>query len=121
MSVETDWAPVLSPKPFLAYSPDEFRDYVRSLKQERRSVRKAKGKKPKRPGYSARVSLRGTLIITTKRKEPKYLTQEELTAIGEKTGRPANEVFLYVKEKEFEVMSHEQADEVRSALSLIPW
>lgn len=114
-----NWIPLLSPMPFGQFSPESFREYVRSLKQERKV--KAKGKKkPKRPSYSARVNLKGTLIITTKRK-PKYLTNEELTEIGVKTGRPANEIFLYIKAKEYQIMSHEEADEIKQTLGEIPW
>lgn len=93
--------PLLSPQPFLSYTPEAFREYVKSLYLKR--VPKAKrGAAPKK-GYSARLNAKGTLIITTKRK-PKWLTQAEITEISMKLTRPENEVFLKAKEKEFEIL-----------------
>jgi len=117
------WIPLLSPQPLESYSPENFREYVRSLyhKKTARVKRGASAKVKKRPGVTARLNKKGTLVISTKRKDPKYLTQEELLEIETKTGRPANEVFLKTKQKGFTVMTHAEADEIRVSLGELPW
>lgn len=100
VSSDRSWITLLSPLPFLSYTPESFKEYIKSLYLKR--VPKVRRGTPKKKGYSARLNAKGTVIITTKRK-PKWVTQSELSEISVKLERPENEIFLKLKEKEFAV------------------
>lgn len=108
----TESIPLLSPLPFAEYSPESFRDYVKSL-YFKRPPRKTAKKKKGHPGVSSRLSKKGTLTLTTRRK-PKYVTPEERIALEGKY--PANVVFLTLRRLEFQIMEHATADALMAEL-----
>jgi hypothetical protein len=79
--------PLLSPKPFGEYSPEEFRTYVQSLyKEPVRSVPKE---------FSASLTKKGTLTLRVTR-DPKFLEPKEVDAIAESIGWTKQETWLAV-------------------------
>lgn len=101
----SEFVPLLSGQPFSSYSPEGFRTYIKSLYFKRAPKKSAK--KKERPGFSVRLSKKGTLTVTTRRR-PKYVTPAELVALEGKY--PANVVFLTLRRLDFRLMSHEEAD-----------
>jgi hypothetical protein len=92
---------LLSPRPFAEFNPEEYKIHVRSLYY--RPVKKVRvAKKP--ATYSCRVTPKGSLSITVRRK-PKFLTHAEVAEIETKTGRPANEIATYLTKRKIPIES----------------
>lgn len=92
---------LLSRKPFNQYTPEDYKEYVRSLYKPRK-VRPArslikKAKKPVRP-FVFSLNKKRTLLLRVNRK-PKWLTREEVDSIAAATGLPLSEVWVKVLKK----------------------
>lgn len=118
-SSDDEWIPLLSGRPLSDFTPESFREYVRGLKTERKAKKKAPNRKPYK--LTARILKSGTISLRTARKPP-YVTEEELLSLEETLKRPANEIFLAIREAGFiTVGSHREAQEIRKAQEEIPW
>lgn len=113
--------PLLAPKPLSEFTPEEYKAYVRALYKER-TVRKAKPKRKKLKDYKVKGSLlkNGKISITTTR-PIKYLTEVEFREISLTLGRGENEVFIAAKAKGLQIMSHEEAEQIRKDIEEIPF
>jgi hypothetical protein len=96
----SDFIPLLSPKAFKDFAPDEFHSYVRSLNQPREvRSRTLIGTKKKVPlPYTIRITAKGSLVIRVNRK-PKCLTRDEVDQIAREAKLPMNEIWLKVLNK----------------------
>jgi len=100
----TDFIPLLSPKPLVAFTPEEFKSYVIGLYFKPEPKRKAQ----KDFKVSARILKSGIISLTTKR-NPKYITVSEISSIGEDLFRLDSEVKLAAESKGFIVRDgHEE-------------
>lgn len=81
---------LLAPKPISEQGDDEYKSYISSL-IEAREVKS---------DITARVSERGTFIVSTRRK-PKWVTRAEIDAFAVQCSRPTNEVWNYFKKKNY--------------------
>lgn len=96
--------PLLSGKPVEEFDSAEYKEYIISLyhkPEPKKGVSKAKP-------FSFRVNQKGTLIITTVTRDPKYLTAAEMEMIGAETGKKQSEIFIKMKEKGWLLLTHEQ-------------
>lgn len=122
MISDEDFIPPLSGRLLDSFTPSEFKAYVRSLYRKRTPKKSApKRKRLREFKITARVTKKGKITLTTKR-EPKYITEEELRSIAATLSRGENEVFIVAKEKEIAVLrDHEEAERIRAAVEEIPW
>ncbi len=90
-----EYVPLLSPKPFSEFSPEEFQEYVRSLYVE-----------PERPpppaDFSVRLNQKGTPVITVRRK-PKWLTASEVQGIALDLGLPLQTLWILILRRKIEI------------------
>jgi hypothetical protein len=87
--------PLLSPKVFSEFTPEEFRDYVTSLYQEpERATPPA--------NYNVRVNRKGTPVIRVNR-SPKFLTQAEVTDIAQQINWSYQKLWLHLRKKKMEI------------------
>lgn len=100
---------LLSGQPFGDYSPEGFRDYVKSLKenyiqrQAESKAAKAPASKSPVPGVNFRYNKKGTAIITMRRK-PKWITPAEIAKLHEAHGVPSNVLWTLIRTKGIEVI-----------------
>jgi hypothetical protein len=87
--------PLLSPKPFAAFTPSEFKAYVSSLYIE--------PPKPAPPAeFSVRTNAKGNPVLTVRR-EPKWLTSEEVASAAEQLGWSLQKMWLHVLKKKIAI------------------
>lgn len=87
--------PLLSPKPFGDYSPEEFRSYVQSLHRE-----PPKAAPPTE--YSVSVNKKGTVTFRIRR-EPKWLTSAEVSELAQECGMRLQDMWLLCLKREIEI------------------
>ncbi len=86
----------LSPKPFAAYSPAEFKAYVTSL-----YVEPLKAAPP--ADFSFRLNAKGNPVLTVRR-QPKWLTSEEVAHVAGEISWPLQRLWLHIlKGKKIEI------------------
>lgn len=110
--------PLLSGKEFSDFTPETFKAHIRSLyskPQPRQSAAKKKA-----PPFSWRRNKKGTLILSVRR-EPKWLTEEEMNQISRESGEPLNLLFLQLKKKEIRLSTQEREDEIKRDIADLPW
>lgn len=90
------WIRLLSPLDFFSYAPAGYKDYVKSLYTPRKV--KGRGAKAPKKEYSARLTAKGTLTITVRRK-PKNLTHLEVGVIAELLSIDPLTVLQYMEKK----------------------
>lgn len=88
--------PLISPKPFSEYSPEEYLTYIKSLYRE-----------PERAAppadYSVHVNKKGTPVIRINRK-PKFLTSAEVSLIAEEISWTLQDLWMLIaKKKKIEI------------------
>jgi len=106
----------INAKPIGLCTPDEFSAHLKGIMahtQKLRADRKAKakarldaGKKPSR-AWSCRVNRKGTVVISIRNRDPKYLTQAELAELFKEN--PGIETLVHAKlvERGIDVVSPE--------------
>jgi hypothetical protein len=110
--------PLLSGKPLSAFTPEEFRQYVRSLNKPR--VKKVSRTKKKPLKVRLTRLKKGALSFTTRRK-PAYITRAEYEEFCQNF--PANEVFVELKSKGVLIyLDHKEASEsIKTTTGEITW
>lgn len=94
--------PLISPKSFSEYSPEEYQQYVMSMYALR-----VKGTKPKKPTYAEGLAVsrtkKGSLSIRLSKAKRAfaYVLRSELDALAKGNGFLASEVWNAFKEKKF--------------------
>lgn len=91
--------PLLSPRPLREFTPEEYKRHVESLyfkPEPRASERKAQE-------FTFHVNKKGTLILRTVKRSPKFLTEPEMKQIAKETGKRLSEIFIKMKEKGWEL------------------
>lgn len=91
MNDNEDWLPLLSVKPFREYTAEDYKNYIRSLFKPRT---KKQPRVKKRFKLSVKRLKKGNLSVKTRR-SPKYITQEEYSALC--LTIPENELFIALK------------------------
>lgn len=112
--------PLLAPKRLQEFSPDEYKTYIEGLyfkPEPKRSVPKKKALKDFK--VRAKIKKKGGLSLVTKR-NPKYITQEEFSAILTKLSLKQDELFLWLKETGFLIATHEEAERIAKQIKDIP-
>lgn len=115
--------PLLSLRPFLSFSPEEFRAHVESLYVDpeiAKEKKRARMKKPQAKPFTWRRNKKGTFILRVNRK-PKWITPEEFDFLSIEALLPANELFLYLKEKEIKISTQVVQDAIAQQVEEIPW
>lgn len=116
-----DFIPLLSVRPFVDFTPSEYKIYVSGLFRQRvKKKTQAKKKRLRDLKVSAKLTKKGKLSITTRR-SPKYVTEDEMREIARQTGRGQNEIFITITEKDFIVCEHERAEEIQIDLTAMPF
>lgn len=87
---------LLAPKALSAFSPSEFKEYVRSLffKKTPRRTKTIKLKKVKPPVVWS-LTKKGNLSVRIQR-TPRWISREEVEAVVRESGLPYNEVWLKI-------------------------
>ena len=98
---EEEKIPLLSPKPFGEYSPEEFRQHVKGLNYVK-PKRVSTSKRKVVPEVSWKRNLKGTLVIRVKRK-PQVITQSEFDSLAKESGEPMNELWLRLAKRKIKV------------------
>jgi len=107
------WIPLLSLKPLLDFTPAEFKAYVNSLKQERKSRgKKTAGRKPLIVKLKRLKS--GKLSITTRR-VPKYITPDEYKEMTLTTAE--SELSSFLHSQGFSILTHQEAEKIKRDLT----
>ncbi len=96
MSMEN--VPLLSPKPFAEYSPQEYLLYVKGMYREPRNK---EGKIVR--DVSFRINDKGTHIITVRNRKPKWISKAEIRILAEEAGVPQNIMWQTVRRKKIPV------------------
>lgn len=117
----------IAPKPFNEYTPHEYREYIRSLKQIyvaeqdiKKEIRKlAQVKKSTSPvkDVSFRINLKGTPIITIRNRSPKWISREEIDILARHHSFPMNRMWLLVKDKQITISDAI----IQKRIAEIPW
>lgn len=110
------FVPLLSAKPLEQWAPEEYKTYVRSLYHKRTPRRATKKIKVVKTVIWS-LTKKGNLSIRIRR-EPKWLTREEIDLIAEESGKPANEVWLKVTAKKSGIKVSTAEEEKRIAEDL---
>lgn len=93
--------PLLSPKPFADYTPEEYQAYVTSL--HKLPVPKKSAKKKAVPkDVTVRLNAKGTPVITIKRK-PKYVTHAEADALAAELKWTRQALWAHLRKKKIPV------------------
>lgn len=111
-----DFIPLLSEKPLCDCSPEEYHQYVKSLYFKEPPKKTPSRAKP----FIAKLTKNGRLSLQIRRNPP-WLSEEEMRAIEEKTGKPLNEIFIALKEKGGVISTQGEQDEIRRKTEEIPW
>lgn len=91
----SQWVKLLSPKPFLEYSPEDFKNYVRSLyfkKQKKTPTIKIK------KVLSIHLTKTGRVSLTVKR-DPKFITRAEIERLAQEHNIEERLIWLRVRDK----------------------
>lgn len=115
--------PLISPKPFSAYEPDEYREYVRGMFEMPRPKRGAKPAGPA-PGLTVRRTAKGALSITRRAKTRPfaYITMGELVAVAAAAKCSQAELWNVLKAKDFIVSkTRMEAEMIYGELKGIPF
>lgn len=115
--MDRDEIPLLSGKDFVEFSPLEFKEYIRSL-FFKKEPRKAAPKKKKE--FSWTRNKKGTFSLRVRR-EPKWLSEEEMNSISAESGVPLSEIFIKMQEKDIIISTQSRADEIKLELDSIPF
>jgi len=97
----TEDIPLLSPKPFADFTPDEYRAYITSLYQE-------PPKPAPPPELAVRLNDKGTPVITIRR-EPKWLTYKEAEALATEIGWKLQPFLANLRKKKVTILHKPQA------------
>jgi len=84
--------PLLSPKPFTEFTPQEFRDYVISLHKA----------PPKKRDFTVRLNKKGTIVLRINR-EPKFLLRSEVDEMARELGLSLQLTWSEVAKRKIEV------------------
>lgn len=109
------WIPLLSLKPLEDFSPEEYKNYTRSLQQQK----KTKPIKLKLPFTIGRTK-KGSIQIRVNRK-PKWLSDIEMKSISREYSIPLNELFLRLKKSKIKISTLEDELKIKLEVSEIPF
>ena len=113
-------APLLSGRRLSAFTPESFKEYVKSL-YLKRIPKKSTAKKKKLKDYkvSMKVLKGGRLSVTTTRK-PKYVTAEEYDKLA--LLYRENELFIALRHSGIHIYEdHAEAERIRADTAEIPF
>jgi hypothetical protein len=118
----SDLIPLLGPRPFSDFTPEEYKTYVRSLYEKAAKKEKTIKLKKKQEPFVWKLTPKGNLSLKVNR-DPKWLSREEIEQIVRESKLPANEVWLKVLDKRSSIRISSQEEEFRIARELaeIPW
>lgn len=108
--------PLLSGKPLVEFTPEEYHLYIRSL-YRKKEVKKVE-KRLRDYVITVKRTKKGKLSVITKR-DPKYITEEEFKSFS--TLAPENELFIFLRGKGILLMSHDEAEGIKKNKADIPW
>lgn len=109
---------LLAPKALKHFTPEEFKQYVRSLNKPRR-VAKAKVKRSRDYKVTVRLLKSGKISVKTKRPF-RYVTEEEYRKYAETI--PENLLFIALRENDVRIYkTHSEAERILLDLKDLPW
>lgn len=95
------------------FTPDEYRDYVKSLrdvykteqetKKEKRKLALVKKSTSVIEGINYRVNAKGTAIITCRRK-PKWISPQEIEVLARHHGTKLNFMWMLIRDKDITII-----------------
>lgn len=88
--------PLLSPKHISKYDAAEYMEYVKSLYID------PNANKPIPREFNASRTKKGSIVIRIKR-DPKYITKEEIKILAKELDLPQSEMFLLIKKRKIGV------------------
>lgn len=109
---------LLAPKALSLFTPEEFKQYVRSLNKPRRAP---KVKKKRSRDYKVTVRLLKSGKISVKTKRPfRYVTEEEYRKYAETI--PENLLFIALRENDVRIYkTHSEAERIILECKEHPW
>lgn len=116
--------PLIAPKSFREYSPEEFQTYVKSMYEERRASGRKPAKKSSAEGISLSRTKKGALSvrISSKKRAIRYVTRKEIAALAVEHSASTVEVWNLFVKKEFAIVeSPEEAARIQKSVDEIPW
>lgn len=109
-------------KPFESYSPEAFRDYIKSLKVDKNQEKKAElMAKGCLPGITARITKTGKFSIINRRKPMKYITEAEIAFLSKHWKQPYREVWATANRLCTILKNPEEATKRKKSIEEIPW
>ena len=109
---------LLAPQRLSAFTPESFKEYVKSL-YLKRAPKPAKKKRLRDFKVTVRKLKSGKISIKTKR-SPKYVTRAEYVALC--VTYPENELFIALRAAETHIYEdHGEAERIRAECAQIPW
>lgn len=112
-----EFIPLLSGRPLDAFTPEEFKKHVRSLyfKQESK-----KSPAKTRPALSWKRTKSGKLSIQVRR-DPQWISEEEMLSISQASGEPLNLLFIYLKKRKIKISTLEAETKIKLAIKDLPF
>jgi len=114
--------PLLSGRPLESFSAEEFKAYVRSMKNEPiRKTPKIRLKKQK-PPFEAKLTKTGKLSLKVNR-DPKWLSAEEVDSIAHYIGWTKAQTWVAVcdKKRGVKISTKEAEERISESVAAIPW
>lgn len=102
MTLDRIKIPLLAPKHISAFSPTEYRHYMRSLWIDPATTRKAKAKGPIQY-LTGTVNKKGITVIRCKR-TPKQVTYEEVSALRESLSMSHLQIWAALRKRKIQVV-----------------
>lgn len=124
---QTTSMPLISPQSIWSYTPDDYRAYVRGLRdtyqgeqEAKKQARAAKAKKAPTspiPGITFRYNNKGTPIITIRGRKPKFIAPREIDSLAKFHGVRQNTMWQIVRSKAIPVRTLD----VQLSTEDLPW
>lgn len=115
--------PLIAPKHFSQFTPEEFQSHVKAMYELRQ-----KGSKPKKPSFAEGITLsrtkKGALSVRVSKTKRafNYATEQEVTALAKGYGFPMSEVWNLLKKKKFIISrTADEAKAIKKDIDEIPW
>lgn len=115
------WIPLLAPKALRDFAATEFKNYVRGLYYKKPKKKSPAKRKTPLKAYSARLNPKGTLVLTIRTRDPKWISREEIAEIAATLGIEERLVYLKVGERGIKISTQAEEDRISLDVANLPW
>lgn len=102
--------PLIAPKHFRDFTPEEFQAHVNSMYEDPAAKRAAKSRSPKKPSCAEGITLSRTkkgalsVRISSKKRALRYVTRKEIEDLAKSLEAPMSEVWNLFRAKDFAIV-----------------